>query len=404
MVMILRLFLVFISLLFFSCTTVPLKNQLSESPQKFILKWTPGVPPARLGGFTTINGYKIFVWIDTGAFESYYYHTKNSEHFLKTLGKPLKDSPEEVNFNYFPNNPQHVHQFEFSFLRLGNWNLRPFFVYDVSGYFDFGSGNQPTEGLVLGTQAFQNSWLVWQASTKTLTIYPQGSAPQLGKGWTSVPAFISKKEGRLYLKAEQKGRPYWLFVDTGATNLFPFVNQARNKSFLEEDHHSRFENSFGEFNIGDNFTWAGLNFQNPLVVINQAMPLGNARIGFPWVSKFDWAVYYSDNVKFLVKLPPHFTHMVDTSFPFVLDCEKTPKGFKLILMSYLGDSEGNFSQNLPPLGTEIIQVDGKVFTAQDWPFVEAALQSKKQISLSWIDHDKVKTAIFFRSIGVLVDK
>ena len=203
----------------------------------------------------------------------------------------------------------------------------------------------------------------------------------------------------MYLKAEQKERPYWLLLDTGAANLFPFVNQAHNKSYLAEYHNARYENSFGQIQIGDDFTWAGQRFHHPLVVINQAMPLGNARVGFPWVSQFDWAIYYSDNVKFLVKLPPHFSQVAEKTFPFGLNLEKTSKGWKLFMMSCYGDSSGNFSQNLPPLGTEIIQVDGKAFTAQDWPLVETALQSKQQISLSWLDQDKLKTAAFTRSIG-----
>ncbi|NNM66778.1 MAG: hypothetical protein HKM06_02070 [Spirochaetales bacterium] len=357
----------------------------------------PSVPPARLGGFATVHGYKIFVWIDTGAYWSYYYHTRKTEHLLQVLGPPLSKSVREENFPYFPNNPQHVPLYDFPVLQLDQWSLRPFYLVDVSGYVDFSKGGEPTEGLVLGTQAFQNRWLLWDAKKRTLTLFPRGKRPNLDPNWSRLPAVVTEKGGRLFLRAEQDRRPFWLFLDTGNPSTFPYVARTGTKEWLVESGTNSYRHAFGAVRAGQDFDWAGVRFQHPLVLNNSQMPLGNAQVGFPWVSRFDWAVYYSDNVQFWARVPRGEAQAVDSTFPFILNVHKK-SGWRLLVTAVFTDMDGTSKVPLPALGSEVTRLNGVPVAASDWPWVDSTLRYDKQVALSWKDHGKEQTETFTRSV------
>ena len=367
-------------------------------PQGLVLKWEPGIPPNRLGGYVMVKGYKLFVWLDTGAYTSFYYHLRKSEKFLSVLGKPLSVTPEVENFPYFRNNPQHVKRYRFAKLPLPGFSVEPFVVDDVSGYIDLSSRDTPTEGLVLGTRGFEDSWLVWNAQNLTLTVYPRGSSFKIPKGWRPIPAAIVSRAGLLFLKAKQNGKPFWLFFDSGAPNAFPYVNEAKASTWLVEGRYSRFSTGFGELQVGSDFAWGGENLHHPLVYINTMMPLGNARVGFPWLSGCDWAVYYSDHVQFYAKIPAHWARAHTSMFPFGVTLKMTPSGWRLFVEGLVGSSQGNFAPQLPAINTEIEKVDGKVVAGKDWPWVNQAMMFDNKITLTWQQGHQQHTETFTRSI------
>jgi hypothetical protein len=371
--------------LFAGCATVKTPSPVPASPpqaSKLVLSWAPGIPTGRLGGWTEVNGYRIFVAVDTGSPLSFYYDTSASKGLLKTLATTGSLTLPVVS-----------DRLKLVDLTLGSWKIPQLEVVDLSGSRDFSDGgNAPAEGLVLGTQALANAWLIWDSSTRTLVLQPD--ALSVPSDFSPVPCLVTHPDGRLFLESTRNGLPFWFFIDTGTAASFPYVHEAEKSQNRGLKGWARGRPWYSTIYRSPAFSFAGQNVVGLPVYVDTAQPIDQAQVGLAFVKNFDWIFHDSRNGQFWTKLPEGYFDQASRSFGFSLSVRKVGTDYQIYVNAQLDEAPG--AGELPPLGARVLSVNGKTVTATDFPSVEKALL-QKTLTLTWEVDGIQKTASFTKT-------
>ena len=369
------------------CATVKTPPPVPASPpqaSKLILSWSPGIPTGRLGGWTEVNGYRIFVAVDTGSPLSFYYGTTASQGLLKTLAATRSLTLPAVS-----------NRLKLVNLTLGSWKLSQLEVVDLSGSRDFSDGgNAPAEGLVLGTQALENTWLSWDSSSRTLVIQP--GVKRVPQDFTPVPCLVTHPDGRLFLESTRNGLPFWFFLDTGTAASFPYVHEADRAQSRGLKGWARGRPWYSTIYRGPAFSFAGQTASGLPVYVDAAQPIDQAQVGLAFVKNYDWIFHDARQGQFWAKLSEGYFAQAARSFGFSLSVRKVETSYQIYVNARFDDAHN--AEALPPLGAHILSVNGKAVSAADFPSVEQALL-QKTLTLTW-EVDGVQTTSSFTKTQV----